>query len=125
MSGYRIQTASRITAGARNIAVTRYARPRPGSPPSGGAPAYGGSALMLGLLMPLLLVRRRRGRLELRGGAVDVLGVLQEVLQDLPLALTRRAAEGRRSEVGHVEPEDLRLGQRRRGRAGEDVRIRA
>src|SRR5664279_218686 len=106
------------------MAVTAYARPRPGSPPSGGAPAYGGSALMLGLLTPLLLVGRRGSRLELRGGAVDVLGVLQEVLQDLPLALPRRAAEGRGREIGHVEAKDLRLGERGRVGARERVGIR-
>jgi hypothetical protein len=49
-TGYAIQTTSRISAGVRKKAVTAYALQRPGSPPSGGAPANGGSAPMLGLL---------------------------------------------------------------------------
>src|SRR5215210_4189622 len=84
----------------------------------------GGSALMLGVLTYVLLVGRRGSLLELRGRAVDVGRVLEEVLQDLPLALAGRAAEGRRGQIRHVEAEDLGLRERRRRRARHRVRVR-
>src|SRR5262245_61456507 len=112
-----------MKAGARKAAVTAYLRsPNQGS---GGAPSSsaGGSAPMVASVN-FLLERLRRGRLESRRGAVDVL-VLEEVLKDLPLALSRRGAERRRLEVGQVEPRGLGCDQRGRRAPRERVAVRA
>src|SRR5439155_21138204 len=101
------QTPSSTTAGARNASVIPCLRKRPGSP-AGGAPVTGGSAVIVLLTRLLLLGRLRRRRLQRAGDAVHVLRTLEEVLEDLPLALTRRAAERDRLEVGHVEANGLR-----------------
>src|SRR5437763_1142966 len=110
------QTPSSTTAGARNASVIPCLRKRPGSP-AGGAPATGGSAVIVLLTKSprersqLLLERLRRGRLQRGGDAAHVLRTLEEVLEDLPLALARRAAECDRLEVGHVEADGLRRDQ--------------
>ena len=67
----------------------------------------GGSAAMPPLLRSLayFLYAFAAAVSSVCGDAVDVPRVLQEVLEDLPLALAGRAAERRRLEVGHVEPE--------------------
>src|SRR5213593_36845 len=105
--------------------VTADRRSRPGSA-VGGATRAGGSAVMLpSLLKPFLLERLRRRALELPGDPVDVLRVLQEVLEQLELALTGRRAEGRRLEVGEVEPRHLRRDERLRGGPGQRVAVHA
>src|SRR3954470_17527689 len=119
-------------AGARNPAASEYCRQRPGSPPVSGGTTTGGSAVMP--LMPSahlvspprspsLLERLRGRRLERLLRARDVARVLQEVLQDLPLALTDRRAERCRGEVGHVEPERLGVGQRLGRRLQQRIRV--
>src|ERR1700726_2227861 len=91
------------SAGARKNAPTRYRPSLPGSPVGGGAATTGGSAVIPPALMSLLLVRRRCCGLELFLDPADVLGVLQERLEEAPLARARRGAERRRLVVGHVE----------------------
>src|SRR5206468_2087940 len=106
-----------MAAGRRKKAATPCLRRRAGSAAAGGAPSRGGSAVMLAPPATLLLVEcLGRGGLQRRSRSVDVLGVLQEVLEDLPLALAGRRAERRRLEIGEVEARHLRPNERlRRG----------
>src|SRR5437868_638257 len=96
-----------ISAGARKARATRGGRRR--RPPPARALLRGeGSG---------------GGLLEGGGGGVDAGRVLDQSLQDGPLALAHSAAEGGRGQVAHVEPEGLGLGQGRRRRLGDLVRI--
>src|ERR1700750_733934 len=112
-----------MNAGARKTAGVRERAKRPGSPPGGGAAATGGSAVMPPALNGLLLVGRLRGCLQLLLDALDVAGLLQELLEQPPLALTRGRAERRRLVVGHVEGDRLRRQQWSFRRPGDRVRI--
>src|SRR5947209_3466684 len=97
------------SAGARNTAVVRMRPRRPGSAEGGGAATTGGSAVIppaLKCLLALLVCGRCR-RLELLLDARDVGRLLQELLEEPPLALTGRTAEGRRLQVRHVEDDRL------------------
>src|ERR1051325_4856233 len=118
----------RITiAGARKTAPTTYLPSRPWSAEGVGAAVTGGSAVMLPpakRLLPLLVRLRRRG-LQLAGDAVHVLRVLEEVLEQSPLALAGGAAERRGLRVRHVEHDRLRLRERDLGRARDRIRIHA
>src|SRR4030088_439257 len=103
---------SMARAGARKIAPVTYRPSRPGSRAGGGPATTGGSAVIppaLNALLPLL-VRRHRGRLELLLDAAHVRRLLQEGLEEPPLALTGRAAERGRLLVGHVEHHRRRVG---------------
>src|SRR5689334_21205564 len=115
------------SAGARKSAPTRYLPSLPGSAVGAGAATTGGSAVTPAVGTPLLrlLVRGGRGRLQLLLDPGDVLRVLQEVLEDPPLALAGRGAERRRLLVRHVEDDLLRLDDRRFGRAGDRIRVDA
>src|SRR5262249_19795164 len=97
----------------------------PGAAPGGGAGATGGSAVSRAELTFLLLVRGRGRGLELLLDSCDVLGVLQELLEQPPLALAGRRAEGRGLVVGHVEDDRLGVQERNLGRAGDRVRVDA
>src|SRR4051812_10367853 len=99
------------SAGVRKIPPTRYLPSLPGPAEGGGAATTGGSAVIPPALIASLLALLVRGscsRFELLLDAGDVLGVLQEVLEDSPLALSGSCAEGRRLLVGHVEHDRLR-----------------
>src|SRR5438105_7940666 len=101
-------------AGPRKTAPTRYLPSLPGSAEGGGAAATGGSAVIPPALKSLLalLVGRHCGRFELRGDALCVVGRLEEILEDSPLALAGGRPEGRRLLVGHVEDDGLRRADR-------------
>ena len=75
----------------------------------------------------LLTVRLRRVSLHLLRDPVDVVRVLDEVGERLEQPLARGPAERRRLQVGQVEAEDLRLGQRAcrrlRDLVGIDARV--
>src|SRR5262245_21776450 len=113
-----------MRAGARNTAATAYRRQRSRRAP-GGASASEDSAVTLCPLNVLLLVRSRRRLLELRGGPVDVRRVLEEVLEEEPLALPGRAAECRRLQIREVETRDLRPRELDRRLALERIGVRA
>src|SRR6266849_3795563 len=115
-------------AGARKLAQTRYLPSLPGSEEGGGAARTGGSAVIPPALtesLLALLVRRCCGCFELRLDAGDVLGVLQEVLEEAPLALCGSRAEGRRLLVRHVEHDRLRRRDRSLGRLRDRIRVDA
>src|SRR5260221_2582315 len=115
-------------AGARKIPPTRYLPSLPGSEEGGGAATTGGSAVIPPALtesLLALLVRRCCGCFELLLDAGDVLGVLQEVLEETPLALCSSRAEGRRLLVRHVEDDRLRGRDRSLGRLRDRVRVDA
>src|SRR5215831_9399478 len=114
-----------MNAGSRNRSPVRYRRYFSVLAPmgTGGAATGGGSAvtpptvtLLLGLL-----VRLRGGRLQLLCDPLHVLGVLEEVLEQAPLALAGGRAERGRLVVGHVEHNRLRLLHRHGGRARDRV----
>src|SRR5437016_4159989 len=95
-AGYTIQIPRETAAGARKQAATAYFRHADAPSAARGAPAAGGSAVMLAPPLNVLLVRGLGGLLELRGDAADVVRALQEVLEELPLALADGPAEGGR-----------------------------
>src|ERR687892_1152304 len=109
-------------AGARKPAVTACFRHRPGSA-VGGAPWLGGSAVTLAPLTSLLAEGLRGRVLHLLRDPVDIVGVAQEVLEELEQALANRPAELGRLEVGEVEPEGLRLRERTRRRLRDRIRV--
>ena len=86
---------------------SRAEAPREGPPPSGRRPSLVGVGLL-------------RGRLHLPRDLVDVVRIRDEVREGLEQALTRSSAECRRLEVGEVEAEGLRLGERA-GRRPRDL----
>src|SRR4051794_19897386 len=95
--------------------VTAFRCSTPGWSAGGTAPAGGSAAMAVPPLMPAppaSLVGLGRCGLQLLGDAVDVARVLDEVLEDLPLALADGGAERGGLEVGHIELRDRRLGQR-------------
>src|SRR6266536_5461202 len=114
-------------AGPRKTAEVKYFPSRPGSAEGGGAAATGGSAVIppaLNSLLPLL-VRGRRCSLELLRDSVHVARLLEEVLEQLPLALAGCPAERGRLLVGHVEHDRLCGLDRCLGRLRDRVRIDA
>src|SRR5438552_387144 len=69
----------------------------------------------------VLLERLGGRRLERGRGSVDVLGLLEEVLEDLPLALTRGRSEGGRLQIREIEAGGLRCLESLRRRARQCV----
>src|SRR5205085_810751 len=108
--------------GARKNAPTPNLPSLPDPEPGGGAATTGGSTLIPPTPNSLLLVRGGGRGFELLLDARDVLRVLQEVLEQPPLALARGGAECRRLLVGHVEDDVLRLSDRSLGSASDRVR---
>src|SRR3954468_21200240 len=130
--GYTTSTPSSSSAGSRNSSARSMlprrcglggrTSPAPGAPSGGGGPAArpppgrprspvpaGAVGLMstsVSVTAPdrsLAVQRLGRGGLELLRDPVDVTRVRQEVLEQLPLALTVGRAECRGVLVGHVE----------------------
>src|SRR5438093_12113025 len=97
-------------------------------PATRGAPSAGGSTEMLApplTALLLLLVRGCRRLLERSRDAVHVVRALEEVLEDLPLALSGRPPERDRLEVRQVEPLGLRRDEPFRRCPLEWVAVRA
>src|SRR5918995_3960762 len=120
-----IQTPRKKAAGATNPAASAYLRQRPGSLSPGGEGATGGATVTSLPLIRLRTERLRCGVLHLLRDSVDVLGLRQEVLEQLEQTLADRAAEGRRLQVGQVEAEHLRLADRPGRRPRDLVRVDA
>src|SRR6476659_614264 len=101
----------------------------PGPEGAGEAASTSGSAVMVPELtsyaLLALLVRRRRGRLQLLLDSRHVRRVLQVLLEEPPLALARGRAERGRLLVGHVEDHVLRRRDRRGGCPRRRVRVDA
>src|SRR5579862_2324775 len=94
-------------AGSRKTAPVVYRASLPGSAEPGGAATTGGSAVIPPAVLTCPLLARLVGRcgrlLELRRDPVHVARVLEERLEDPPLALARGGAERGRLSVRHVE----------------------
>src|SRR3954464_14998039 len=100
---------SRKSAGRRNPNASAYLRQRAGSAAAGARYAEDLSATLFPFIASGALVGLDRGALKRARCPVDVLGISEEVLEDLPLALAGSTAEADRLLVGHVEAECLRL----------------
>src|SRR5579863_3137378 len=116
------------SAGARNRPPVRNRASRRSPPAGGGAATTGGSTVMIPPeLTDLLgaLVGRGCRRLQLLGDPGGVARVLEEALEQPPLALAGGGAERGRLLVGHVEDDVLGRPHRLLVGAVDGVRVHA